>query len=87
MSHLAQMQDDGVTKAALAKLAPVADNFMVYLYSWEGDINDRRNCVMKLTGAVFREAKRGPRKGELCVMVKGTERSTYLSPDEIDATR
>lgn len=87
MSHLLQMQDDRVTRAALAKLAPVAPNFLVYLYSWEGDTTDRRNCVMKITGAVFREVQRGPRKGQIGIIVKGTERSTYLTPDEVDAAK
>ena len=84
MSYLVEMQDDPVTKAALAKLAPVAENFLNYLFSWEGDVvNDRKNCVMKVTGCVFRESKSGPRKGHLCMQVKGTERSAFLTADEV----
>lgn len=84
MSYLVEMQNDPVTKAALSKLAPIAKNFLIYLFSWEGDIiHDRKNCVMKVTGSVFREAKSGPRKGHLCIQVKGTERSTFLTAEEV----
>lgn len=85
MSHLIDMQDDPITKAALGKLAPVAENFLIYLFSWEGDLNDRKNCVMKVTGSVFREAKTGPRKGQICIQVPKTQRSAFLTRDEVRA--
>lgn len=71
--------------AAKAKMKNLPENFLIYKFEWLGDITDRESCVMEVIGAVFREAKSGPRKGELCIMVKGTEKVAFLTPDEIDA--
>ena len=39
---------------------------------------------MKVTGAEFREAKSGPQKGKLAIMVKGTQRSAYVTREEMN---
>ncbi|ODP35163.1 hypothetical protein A9762_12275 [Pandoraea sp. ISTKB] len=70
-------------KIALKKLEPLPANFMLYVAGWLGD--GTRRDVMEVSGAVFREAKSGPRKGKLCVMVPGTKRTTYVTADEMDA--
>jgi hypothetical protein len=41
--------------------------------------------VFEVKGALFREAKRGPRKGEVCVMVKGTKQTAYVTKAEMKA--
>lgn len=70
-------------KLALEKLAPVAQNFRLYYAGWMGKGNER-NC-MDVTGAEFRHAKRGPRRGELCIMVPGTQRTAYVTAAEMAA--
>lgn len=71
-------------KAALNKLKPESENFRLYSCSWEGDEPHR---VMKIRGAEFRPAKRGPYKGKLSIMVKDTTRTVYVTQAEIDAER
>lgn len=90
MSALENTQTWDVAVYARAKMKNLPENFMIYKFNWLGDLNDRENNVMEVTGAVFREAKSGPRKGKLCMMVKGTERKVFLTPDDvkaIDSTR
>lgn len=70
-------------KLALQKLAPIAPTFILYSAGWLGDGNQRD--VMDVTGAEFREAKRGPRKGELCILVPGTQRTAYVTAAEMQA--
>lgn len=70
-------------KIALEKLAPLPPNFMLYVAGWLGD--GTRREVMEVSGAVFREAKSGARKGKLCIMVPGTKRTTYVTAAEMDA--
>lgn len=70
-------------RLALQKLAPVAPNFRLFSAGWLGDNNQRD--VMDVTGAEFREAKRGPRKGQLCILVKGTQRTAYVTAEEMKA--
>ena len=84
MSHLEKYQNDHITVAARAKWKNLDPNFFVYLYSWKGEFADRGNCIMEITGAVFREAKSGPRKGQKCIKVPNTERSTFLTSTEVD---
>jgi len=74
-----------VAVAARAKAKNLPEHFLFYKFGWLGDLDDRESCIMEVTGAVFREAKAGPRKGQRCIMVKGTDRSVYLSPAEIKA--
>lgn len=75
--------DQSYGKLALQKFAPVDPNFRLYIAGWMGKANERR--VMKVTGAVFREAQRGPRKGQLSIMVPGTTRSVYVTSAEMAA--
>lgn len=70
-------------KLALRKLAPIAPNFRLYSAGWMGDGNQRD--VMDVTGAEFREAKRGLRKGEPCIAVPGTTRTAYVTAAEMAA--
>jgi hypothetical protein len=48
-----------------------------------GNTNERK--VMDVTGAVFRKAAAGPRKGELCIMVPGTRVTAYVTAEEMEA--
>lgn len=84
MSHLEKYQNDYITVAARAKWKNLHPDFFVYLYSWKGEHDDRENCIMEITGAVFREAKSGPRKGQKCIKVPGSERTTFLTSAEVD---
>lgn len=40
---------------------------------------------MKVTGAEFREAKTGPNKGKLAVIVKDSKRVAYVTSEEMKA--
>lgn len=80
------MKDDlfsGTTfgKLALAKIKPADPNFRLFSAGWLG--NDNSRDVMEVKGAVLRAAKRGPRKGELCIIVPGTVRTTYVTAEEM----
>lgn len=66
---------DPLTDKAMSKFAPVAEGFKPYLYELVGT---PPNTMIKVTGCVFRAAKRGPRKGELVVPVKGTQRECFV---------
>lgn len=59
-------------KAALKQMNPVPQNFRLY----EGE--SVQMGVMRVTGAQFREAKRGPNKGKLSVMVPGTQKTVFV---------
>jgi hypothetical protein len=82
-SSLMNAQAYGPALAARKKLKNLPDNFLLYNFAWIGDIGDDDNCMMQVTGAEFREAKTGPRKGQLCMEVKGTERKAFLTPKEV----
>ncbi len=69
-------------KLALKKLAPVPANFRLYEAGWLGKRHEDWN-VMEVTGAEFRVAKTGPNKGKLSIKVKGTQRSTHVTREEI----
>ncbi|SFD84346.1 hypothetical protein [Massilia yuzhufengensis] len=69
-------------KLALQKLAPTTTYFRLYSAGWLGNGNQRD--VMEVTGAEFREAKRGPRKGELCILIPGTQRRAYITVAEME---
>ena len=43
--------------------------------------------VMEVVGAQFRAAKSGQNKGKLTIKVKGTERRTYVTREEIQAAQ
>jgi len=85
MSMLSDFQSDPISISAKAKMGTLNDeNFCIYKFEWRGDIKDRANCVLEVTGAQFREAKSGPRKGQKCIMIKNTDKVCFLTPDEID---
>lgn len=71
-------------RVALEKLKPVDPDFMFYYAGWLGE-NEYK--VLKLSGAEFREARSGPRKGQVCILVKGTQRSVYLTAEEMRAAK
>lgn len=75
-------KDTTFGRRALQKLAPVADNFMIYDVEC---IGTGKAGAWRCTGAEFREAKRGPRKGERCVLVPGTTRVAIVSYEEVAA--
>jgi hypothetical protein len=85
--RLIETQKWEVAVAARAKMKDLPENFMIYKFNWLGDITDKANCIMEVTGAEYRRAKSGPRKGELCIQVKNTERKAFLTPDELDKAR
>jgi hypothetical protein len=41
--------------------------------------------VLECKGAIFRESARGPRKGQKCIMVKGSKRTVYVTKAEMEA--
>lgn len=70
-------------KAALAELLQPADpNFRFYCAAHVG-----KRGVMRLDGAIFREAKSGKNKGKLCIKVEDTEQTVYVTREEIDKFR
>ena len=69
-------------KVALQKIGVADPNFKLYFAGWLGNGNERQ--VMRVNGAIFREAKSGPNKGQLCIKVPGTERSTLVTAREMD---
>ena len=70
-------------KVALNKLAPVPEKFRLFSAGWLGE-RPADWKTMKVTGAEFREAKSGPQKGKLVIMVKGTQRSAYVTREEMN---
>jgi hypothetical protein len=72
--------------AAIKKLRSVEEGFVFYAFEWLGDRPEEWS-IMKCTGAVFREAKSGPRKGKKCIKVPGTERTVFITESEMDAER
>lgn len=71
-------------QVALKKLSPVPENFRLFSAGWLGEKPEDWK-TMKVTGAEFREAKSGPSKGKLAIMVKGTQRSAYVTNEEMAA--
>lgn len=80
------MRDYPPSIAAANKIGALADGFAFYAFEWLGDRPEEWD-VMKVTGAVFREAKTGPRKGEKCIKVPGTDRTVYVTRAEINEAR
>lgn len=65
----------------LNKQSPLPEGFMLYSASWQGTYPDFHN--LRLVGAQIRAATRGPRKGELNIIVPGTTRTITLSREEV----
>ncbi len=78
------MENTSYGRAALSKLAPVAENFRIYEAGWLGD-KPSEWTVMEVKGMEFRAAKTGPNKGKLTVPVPGTKRTVYVTEDEMRA--
>jgi hypothetical protein len=73
-------------KIALEKIKPSSPNFRFYCAGWiENGGPPETWDTMKVTGAEFREAKRGPNKGKLCVAVPGTKRTAHVHVSELKA--
>lgn len=80
--------DTNYGKLALQKIAPTNPDFRLYYAGWMGKDNDRQ--VMKVTGAVFRAAKRGRFKRQLHIKAPNTDLTAYVTSDEmiaLDKTR
>lgn len=69
-------------KAALKKMQPVPENFRLFEAGWLGEQPEDWE-IMEVKGAEFRKAKSGPRKGRLAIRIRGTERTVYLTKDQI----
>ncbi|MCZ8254670.1 MAG: hypothetical protein O9327_03160 [Polaromonas sp.] len=70
----------------MAKLTPVPANFRLYCAERVGPVTDP-SSGMRVTGRVFREAKRGASKGKLCIPIPGSVQSVVVSREEMDAAR
>jgi len=65
-------KDTTYGREALARLADTRENFMLYCAEVIGE------GQIKCTGGVFRAAKSGKRKGEICILVPDTSRSIVV---------
>lgn len=83
MDSIDLMDSTSYGKAAKNKLAPVHENFRIYSAEWLGDRPEEWE-VMKVTGMEYRAAKSGPNKGKLVIPVKGTQRTAYVTMEEMD---
>lgn len=70
-------------KVALQKMGTLPENFYLFSAGWLGDY--KTTDTMEIKGAEFREALRGKNKGKLCMIVKGTERTAYVTTAEVKA--
>jgi hypothetical protein len=71
-------------KIALKKLGDVPDNFRLFEAGWI-DKDPRNRTVMEVKGAEFRAAKKGTNKGKLAIIIAGSQRTVYVTREEIDA--
>ncbi len=65
-------------QAALKKIGHVAENFRLFESGWLEDSD-----TMRVTGAEFRNAKSGPNKGRMTIMVPNTKRTVYVTKSEM----
>lgn len=73
-------------KIALEKIGNVDPNFRLYEVGWlETGSHPETWDTMECKGALFRVSTRGPRKGQLCIMVPGSKRTAYVTKDEMKA--
>lgn len=73
-------------KLALTKFGAIPPGFFIYCCGWKGDITTP-HCVMEVTGGEFRIAKSGKYKGMYSILVRGTDRTVYLTSAEVDAAK
>lgn len=78
------MNDTSFGKVALSKLSPVPENFRIYEAGWLGS-KPSEFTVMEVKGAEFRAAKSVPYKGELKIKIPNTNRTVYVTKEEIAA--
>jgi hypothetical protein len=76
-------EDTDYGKVAIEKIKPTDPNFRLYYAGWLGKNGEAD--VMEIRGAVFRQAKSGPNKGRLCMIVRGSEKTVYVTVAEMDA--
>lgn len=74
----------GYGKVALRKFGNVSENFRLCEAGWI-DKDPKSRSVMEVIGAEFRIAKTGAYKGKLSVLIKGTERTVYVTAEEMVA--
>ena len=70
-------------KIALQKMGVSSENFRIYEVGWcetGGPIETWD--TLEVIGAEFREARRGPNKGKLSILVPGTKRTAYIHVSE-----
>lgn len=79
-----RMRDYPPSLAATKKIGGVPDGFEFFAFEWLGD-RPEEWTVMKCSGAVFREAKSGPRKGKRCIKIPGSERTVFVTEEQINA--
>ena len=70
-------------KLALKKMGQVPGNFRLYIAGMYPE-PPKEWQSMKVTGAEFREAKKGPSKGKLAVLIPGTQRTVHVPRLEIE---
>ncbi|WP_257807078.1 hypothetical protein [Burkholderia glumae] len=71
-------------RLALAKIKPTSPNFRLYEAGWlETGGPPETWEIFEVIGAEFREAKSGPRKGRLSIMVPNTRRVAHIHRDDL----
>lgn len=65
-------------QAALKKMGKMPDDFRLYFAGWLGD-----SATMEVRGATFREAKKGPNKGKMCIKLPNSDRTVYVTRAEM----
>lgn len=70
-------EDTSYGRIAMKQFGEVPEGFRIYQVSLQGEHPNYHG--IQVVGAEFRQAKSGMRKGQLCMHVKGTDRSTYVS--------
>ena len=70
---------------AMEKIGDVSENFRIYVAGWIGNGDPAKSTAMRVTGAEFRKAKKGPNKGLLSIKVPGTEKTVLVTRDELAA--
>ncbi|ABL96755.1 hypothetical protein BcepF1.024 [Burkholderia phage BcepF1] len=84
MSSLDVFMKEWYTPIALRKMRREGStNFRIYCVGWleTGGPSDTWD-TLEIIGAEFREVKRGPRKGQLGIMVPGTIVKAYVGVKE-----
>jgi len=70
-------------KVAINKMGNVPDNFKLF----NAELIEDCPGNIKVTGAEFREAKTGPRKGQLVIEIHNTRKSVIVTKEETEAYR